>query len=477
MNAKLILVLSIAFSGWASAQAPATPSAAKPSMPPVCGTCHKPVKGEEHKFESPRDEKELCTFCHEMEEKKKVVHKPFRPDACTGCHDPHGGKVKAFILADSLSQLCETCHQPKEMQASKHGPVAAGECRKCHEPHQGDFKKLLVAGEVEMCTGCHEEVGKTLRTSGHLHGPLKDGCLGCHFGHTGPNPTLLRKPAEDLCASCHEDVPKAALVAPVVHGPLKGKDGCLSCHVPHASKAEAMIKKATTMELCLSCHSKEIAVSGRRVAAVGKEIAESKFKHGPVEKGQCSACHDPHSGQSANLLVEKFPAGLYSTFKEEEYALCFTCHDKGLVTEKDKPTTGFRDGARNLHALHVDSGAKGRSCRICHQVHASNLPKHIRKEVPFGKGGWPLPIGFQKNPDGGSCSPGCHLPKTYRRPEPEAPPAEAKAEGEKGEGESSPEETAPGEPAGSAAAGSPAGSSPAAAAHAEAEDSAPPSKE
>jgi predicted CXXCH cytochrome family protein len=393
-----------------------------------CGPCHKPVEGEEHKFESPREEKELCIFCHEMEEKKEVVHKPYRPDACTGCHDPHGGKVKGFLLADSLHQLCETCHQAKEMQASKHAPVAAGECVKCHEPHQSDFKKLLVAGESEMCTGCHAEVGKTLKTNGHLHGPVKNGCLECHFGHTGPNPLLLRKPTEDLCASCHEDVPKAALAAPVVHGPMKGKEGCLACHVPHASKSEAMIKKSTPLELCLSCHTKEIAISGHRVAAVGKEIAEAKFKHGPIEKGQCVACHDPHSSQNGNLLVEKFPAGIYAAFKEEEYALCFTCHQKELVTETGKPSTGFRDGERNLHALHVNSGTKGRSCRVCHQVHASNLPKHIRKDVPFGKGAWALPIGFQKNPDGGTCTPGCHIPKTYHRPEPEAAPGKAKEE-------------------------------------------------
>jgi len=43
MNAKHLLVLSVAFSGWAVAQAPATAPAGKPSMPPVCGTCHKPA--------------------------------------------------------------------------------------------------------------------------------------------------------------------------------------------------------------------------------------------------------------------------------------------------------------------------------------------------------------------------------------------------------------------------------------------------
>ena len=56
---------------------------------------------------------------------------------------------------------------------------------------------------------------------------------------------------------------------------------------------------------------------------------------------------------------------------------------------------------------------RGRTCRACHQTHASNLPKHIRESVSYGM--WDLPVGFTKTQTGGSCSPGCHLPKDYDR--------------------------------------------------------------
>jgi len=47
MKSQIVLILSIALSGLACAQAPvpAAAPAAKPTMPPVCGSCHKPAPG------------------------------------------------------------------------------------------------------------------------------------------------------------------------------------------------------------------------------------------------------------------------------------------------------------------------------------------------------------------------------------------------------------------------------------------------
>jgi hypothetical protein len=75
----------------------------------------------------------------------------------------------------------------------------------------------------------------------------------------------------------------------------------------------------------------------------------------------------------------------------------------------------------------VNRERKGRTCRACHETHASNKAKHIRDSVPFGPGGWELPIGYEKTATGGSCAPGCHSAYTYDRvspviyPEPDKP--------------------------------------------------------
>ncbi len=196
------------------------------------------------------------------------------------------------------------------------------------------------------------------------------------------------------CAACHK--------------------GCAACHTSHASQFAFQLRASPT-DLCLSCHNREMVdpETKSRVANVADEILKSKFKHGPVRTGDCQGCHFSHSAQHANLLHEEYPARFYEKFSEEGYALCFQCHEKTLVQDERTTTlTRFRDGDRNLHFLHVNR-EKGRTCRACHEVHGSDLPSHIRKSVPFGSSGWLLPMNFQKTPQGGSCSPGCHKPFSY----------------------------------------------------------------
>ena len=87
-----------------------------------------------------------------------------------------------------------------------------------------------------------------------------------------------------------------------------------------------------------------------------------------------------------------------------------------MVTKaKGTGVTMFRDGTKNRHALHVNK-ENGRTCRACHEVHASARPAHIREAVPYGTSNWMLEINFEASEEGGSCAPGCHQVKKYTRP-------------------------------------------------------------
>jgi len=124
-----------------------------------------------------------------------------------------------------------------------------------------------------------------------------------------------------------------------------------------------------------------------------------------------------HGSDHFRLLADSYPPIFYSPFAEENYALCFLCHEKSLVrTATTSDLTSFRNGDENLHFLHVNKERRGRTCRACHQTHASNQPKHIRKSVPYGM--WDLPLNFKKTETGGSCLPGCHVKKNYDRDNP-----------------------------------------------------------
>lgn len=83
------------------------------------------------------------------------------------------------------------------------------------------------------------------------------------------------------------------------------------------------------------------------------------------------------------------------------------------MSKRSRTATGFRDGDRNLHYLHVNRQKKGRSCRACHDMHASTQPFQLRERVKFGR--WLMPLNFKKTETGGSCSTGCHKLRVYDR--------------------------------------------------------------
>ena len=118
------------------------------------------------------------------------------------------------------------------------------------------------------------------------------------------------------------------------------------------------------------------------------------------------------------ILRGRYPAEIYAPYRDGIYEACLICHDKNLLRYPDTTIyTGFRNGNQNLHFLHVANKRKGRTCRVCHEPHASNGEKLISKEgSQFGE--WRIPLNFRITPTGGSCAPGCHQAFSYDREKP-----------------------------------------------------------
>ncbi|GMU24812.1 MAG: hypothetical protein AMXMBFR13_48830 [Phycisphaerae bacterium] len=382
-----------------------------------CTACHTVRNVYQHTFDLALPEQQLCTFCH-VQGRRTFVHQPVANGACTGCHDPHGSNHRALLLADPAGGLCLRCHEASN-EKHIHGPVAAGACVVCHEPHSSWHPNLLSARPEVLCQACHEDVVENLERVRHPHEPaLTQQCLTCHNPHSSDQPNQLRKPARELCTSCHEHARIGELVrtSPHVHGAVGTEDSCSACHSGHGGMLPRLLKEPL-MGLCLSCHDRPLdAPDGSRIADMAALLKNNPDHHGPVGRADCVACHNPHASPNFRLLSREYPQMFYAPFEMGNYDLCFTCHVKEMVTSSGgEGVTGFRDGERNLHFVHVHKEEKGRTCRACHEVHASQRPFHIREKVPFGSGGWEIEINFELRPGGGRCAPGCHEEKTYRR--------------------------------------------------------------
>jgi len=395
-----------------------------PAAQRKCEACHELRSAREHDFELRLPAERLCLQCHIIK-RPDFLHAPVRDGNCTGCHDPHGSDLRLMLRADPVEGLCGQCHDagPMTAHAFVHAPVASGACVLCHEAHGSWQPHLLVESGRRLCVSCHQATEAQLRQKGFDHPPAAEGeCSACHDPHASDLPAQLISDVPALCTSCHADVGQRIARAATVHEVVRDDRACVNCHQPHAASHPALLDQQPA-ELCLSCHNRRVTTrQGDVLEDMAALLAENPYHHGPIRNGDCAACHDPHASDHFRLLTNDYPAQFYAPFRLDLYDLCFNCHVRELVLEPfGAGITGFarqtEQGIQNLHYVHVNQ-KKGRTCRACHEVHASRQPFHMRESVPFGAEGWPLAINFNAEASGGSCAPACHKPETYRRPDP-----------------------------------------------------------
>ena len=302
----------------------------------------------------------------------------------------------------------------KVAAVSSHAPFEAGECQLCHERADPKDPGAVPKKGKDLCLGCHEEFNATLAQP-HVHPPVKRGCVSCHNAHNSAQRKLLADAPGTLCAKCHEDVVKVATDALVPHRAVTTGAQCLACHTPHAGAIDALLVRLP-FDLCVGCHNRDDMkdAAGKPLQNTQAWLAANKSWHGPVAKKDCSACHQPHGSDHFRLVKQDYPREFYATYDPRTYELCFGCHEEpAFSTPRTTALTSFRDGDRNLHYVHLQQGGRGRTCRACHEVHASSQDHHIREGVPYGSSGWVLKLNYVTTPTGGSCAKTCHQEKAY----------------------------------------------------------------
>lgn len=396
--------------------------------PPVkdgdCSSCHQrkakehPVKGGKS-FELTAAGAALCSQCHDAKGKKKVVHPPVKDGDCVACHKPHGAAGRFLLdVGTDRTELCFGCHDSGPFKRKfMHAPVAVGECNKCHDSHESAEKALLKGPVRELCLGCHKDFAEGLKNAPVVHPPVKSGpCTSCHDPHGAAVASMLKKKMPELCIDCHDNIGKKVANVKFPHKPIMQMGGCGNCHSAHYSKAKGLLP-TDEMSSCLGCHDKD-NLGSPPLKNIKKELAGKKYLHGPIGKGECKACHDPHGSNFFRMLRGNYPADLYAPYRDGIYDGCLNCHEKNLLAFPDTTVyTKFRNGNRNLHFVHVADKRKGRTCRLCHEPHASDGPKLTGSEgARFGT--WRLPFRLELTATGGRCSPGCHQSFGYDRVKP-----------------------------------------------------------
>lgn len=202
----------------------------------------------------------------------------------------------------------------------------------------------------------------------------------------------------------------------VVHGPV-GKGDCIKCHDPHATEHYKQTREALP-DLCFECHYRARKdASGKELPSTEETFDDEKTVHHlPFGIGQCTMCHEAHASPNYRLLKSAYPGAFYTSYSKDKY-ICFNCHDETAFSEpRTMSATAFRNGNLNLHYRHVNR-KKGRTCRACHHHHGAENPKLIRGKVDFGNRHIVI-NDFELSETGGTCGPTCHPKVSYDRFEP-----------------------------------------------------------
>jgi predicted CXXCH cytochrome family protein len=301
--------------------------------------------------------------------------------------------VSSHQAYDTDKNDCSSCHKNKDPKNP--GPLAntniSASCIECHD----DFKKLV-----------------TLK---YKHKPMEVDCTLCHNAHDSMKVKLLVNEPDALCMTCHDPIKNVVSSCKVQHDPVLSQKKCLNCHNPHASDNEHLLAKPA-FDLCMDCHGKDGLTNhvGKLLPNMKTLLAKNPEQHGPVATKECTACHLPHGSDNYCVLNDKYPTGFYSNYDPKLYGLCFQCHEESaFATATTTTATQFRNGDKNLHYVHVNKVERGRSCRACHEIHASTHKHQIRDAVPYGKSGWMLKLNFTQSQTGGSCTGTCHSTRSY----------------------------------------------------------------
>ncbi|MEI6901122.1 MAG: cytochrome c3 family protein [Bacteroidota bacterium] len=128
----------------------------------------------------------------------------------------------------------------------------------------------------------------------------------------------------------HDSIPSLAVTGistepPIYYHPPYRNKKCRTCHDP--TSAVRLIQEQP--ELCYNCHD--------------NFSSQYRFMHGPVDGGECTACHAPHQSENPKLLLRTGPA------------LCLFCHDSRLIFKNEK---------------HKESETT--DCIECHNPHGGN---------------------------------------------------------------------------------------------------------
>lgn len=254
--------------------------------------------------------RQRCAVCHQDTERQfdgsAHAHSAERMAgssallSCETCHGPGLAHVLALDpqeivdfraeQASTVNQACLSCHSGDAHQAQRFAGGHARydvDCVACHQVHGEPAAGHLTASTNALCESCHTAVSASFnRPYGHRLSETGVRCVDCHEPHGTANQGNLRAFAanETVCLKCHADKRGPF---PFEHAPVR-MEPCSSCHEPHGSVNPRLMVRHNVGQLCLECHTSDLATLGASPPAF-HDLRSARFN-------SCTSCHTKTHG-------------------------------------------------------------------------------------------------------------------------------------------------------------------------------------
>lgn len=307
-----------------------------------------------------------CGDCHGAE----------APHDCVECHDAKSNIHPVGVVP--------TIPMPSEFALGADGRLL---CRTCHRLHGGDpATKYLNGSGLEdtsdraaFCARCHG--AQMARTNPHQARQGTARCTFCHASIPGAGTVATaRLDIVRLCDFCHGAVAKdhPRNIDPSLSMPSglplrpDGSWTCVTCHNPHGTTTTTHYVRAEFAQhfergLEASPHRDEYAAcKGCHTSSIATEIRAPDFRL--RYKGDlnvlCVSCHVTDRGHHPTglppppfMLADIKASKLKVPLDAQGRITCYTCHDNGCVT-----------GKQRMRERHYDRvNLKNDLCWICHR--------------------------------------------------------------------------------------------------------------
>ncbi len=336
-------------------------------------------------------------------------------NACFNCHTPHNAATPARLIKDQEENTCYLCHdgtvaatdiQNESIKIVRHPmeitPNTRHDATSVEDP-------LTMSFHVE-CTDCHNPHGAksgppmvSFRPNdpsdpNHTTPPLANASI---LGVSGISATGAVKAEIDfqyeLCFKCHGVPGDSACenqrcttarslnmtrqdgIYNLRDKVISGSSGLVSYHpieinnpgnnteVP-SLRTDIPLNRTSSLIYCTDCHNGESSVAAGGTGPDG-----------------------PHGSNVEAMLAETYPMEPERAYSSAQYALCYQCHDEGLLLDD---ASGFS------HNRHVRS--RGFTCINCHDPHGSQSSQHLINFLTSTDSGGQV---FQITGDGGFAEP------------------------------------------------------------------------